>query len=124
IYTARGVDDPVIEETRAYFADKNVIGSLGNHIGKQLGIWTKYIMDNTDIHRLVVSGGDTSGFVTSQLGIYGMEVIESIAPGAPLCLAYSNQERYNHLEIALKSGQLGGEAFYRKVFETGTDTTF
>ncbi|GAB3070700.1 four-carbon acid sugar kinase family protein [Salinicoccus sesuvii] len=123
LYTARGADDPVVEETRTYFTENNVTGSHGNHIGQQLGKWTKYIMDHTDIRRLVVSGGDTSGFVTSQLGIYGMEVIESIAPGAPLCLAYSDQERYNNLEIALKSGQLGGEAFYGKVFEAGKDTT-
>lgn len=119
IYTARGADDIVIEETRAYFTEHDIPAPHGNYIGRQLGKWTKHIMDHSDIGRLVVSGGDTSGFVTSQLGIYGMEVIESIAPGAPLCLAYSEQERYDKLEISLKSGQLGGEGFYKKAFELG-----
>lgn len=122
IYTARGADDSVIEETRAYFTKHNIAAPHGNHIGQQLGKWTKYIMDHSTIKRLVVSGGDTSGFVTSQLGIYGMEVIESIAPGAPLCLAYSEQERYDNLEISLKSGQLGGEEFYKKAFELGKNS--
>jgi len=119
LFTSRGPDDPTIDETRKHLKSIGVNSHIGNYIAECLGQWIKYIMDNTTITRLVIAGGDTSGYVTSQLGIYAMEVISSIAPGAPLCLAYSNDERFNHIELALKSGQLGGEDYYKNVFQSG-----
>lgn len=120
LYTAKGHDDPAIAETKAHLTNMGVEKEdIGMFIGKQLGVWTKYLMEHADLKRLVVSGGDTSGFVTSQLGIYGLEVLESIAPGAPLCHAYSEESRFDGLEIALKSGQLGGEDFFENVFLAG-----
>lgn len=120
LYTAKGADDPIIESTKKHLLKSGIEkDEIGIYIGKQLGKWTKYIMERADLKRLVVSGGDTSGFVTSQLGIYGLEVLESIAPGAPLCLAHSEDERFDKLEIALKSGQLGGKNFFEKVFSAG-----
>lgn len=120
LYTAKGADDPIIESTKEHLL-KAGIGKdeIGIYIGKQLGKWTKYIMERAQLSRLVVSGGDTSGFVTSQLGIFGLEVLESIAPGAPLCLAHAEDGRFDKLEIALKSGQLGGENFFEKAFSAG-----
>src|SRR5699024_1098683 len=120
LYTSKGPDDPSIKETRNHLRSIGIDSHIGNYIAERLGQWTKYIMDNTTITRLVIAGGDTSGYVTSQLGIYAMEVISSIAPGAPLCLAYSNNERFNHIELALKSGQLGGEDYYENVFNSGS----
>lgn len=117
LYTAKGADDPIIESTKKHLLKFGIKKEeIGIYIGEQLGKWTKYIMERTQLKRLVVSGGDTSGFVTSQLEIYGLEVLKSIAPGAPLCLAHSEDERFDALEIALKSGQLGGENFFEKTF--------
>lgn len=117
LYTARGTEDPVIKATKELLNSKIGENDIGTHIGRQLGKWTKYILENTSLQRVVISGGDTSGFVTSQLGIYGLEVLESVAPGAPLCLAHAEDERFDKMEIALKSGQLGGENFFEKVFK-------
>lgn len=120
LYTAKGPSDAAIEKTRAHLQDEGIIEEdIGIYLGKRLGEWTKYIMEQSSLRRLVISGGDTSGFVTSQLGIYGLEVLESTAPGAPLCHAYSEDARFNGLEIALKSGQLGGEDFFENVFTAG-----
>ncbi|TFJ92213.1 four-carbon acid sugar kinase family protein [Lentibacillus salicampi] len=119
LYTAKGADDPVIESTKNHFLEHGIKKDIGFHIGKQLGEWAKFIVENGDLKRLVITGGDTSGFVTSQLGIFGLEVLQSIAPGAPLCRAYSESESFNHLEIALKSGQLGGTDFLENVFKAG-----
>ncbi|RSL32187.1 four-carbon acid sugar kinase family protein [Salibacterium salarium] len=122
LYTAKGPSDPVIEHTKNYLQDMGIAQEeIGIFLGKRLGEWTKSIMEKATLRRLIISGGDTSGFVTSQLGIYGLEVLESIAPGAPLCHAYSEDERFNGLEIALKSGQLGGEAFFENVYLAGKD---
>lgn len=120
LYTAKGTEDPSIQATKEHLVNHGIAKEdIGRLIGKQLGKWTKYIMENIELKRIVVSGGDTSGFVTSQLGIFGLEVLDSIAPGAPLCRAYSDDERFNNLEIALKSGQLGGENFFENVFMSG-----
>lgn len=117
LYTARGTDDPSIEKTRKFLSTIINKEDIGTYIGRQLGKWTKYILENTSLKRLIVSGGDTSGFVTSQLGIYGLEVLKSVAPGAPLCIAHSENDRFDKLEIALKSGQLGGNEFFENVFK-------
>lgn len=117
LYTARGTDDSSIIDTKRFLRPKLNKEDIGTYIGRQLGKWTKYILENTSLHRLIVSGGDTSGFVTSQLGIYGLEVLESVAPGAPLCIAHSENERFDKMEIALKSGQLGGNDFFENVYK-------
>ncbi|MFZ4451663.1 four-carbon acid sugar kinase family protein [Salibacterium aidingense] len=120
LYTAKGPSDDAIEKTRAHLQNEGIAeDEMGIYLGKRLGEWTKHIMEQSSLRRLVISGGDTSGFVTSQLGIYGLEVLESTAPGAPLCHAYSDDGRFNGLEIALKSGQLGGEDFFENVFTAG-----
>ncbi|SFO89829.1 four-carbon acid sugar kinase family protein [Salibacterium halotolerans] len=122
LYTAKGPSDEAIEKTRTHLQNEGIAEEdMGIYLGKRLGEWTKHIMEQSSLRRLVISGGDTSGFVTSQLGIYGLEVLESTAPGAPLCHAYSDDKRFNGLEIALKSGQLGGEAFFEKVFQAGKE---
>jgi uncharacterized protein YgbK (DUF1537 family) len=121
IYTAKGPDDPMIAATREHLIQHGVKKEdIGMYIGEKLGEWTKRILDEVDIRRVIISGGDTSGFVTSNLDIYGLEVLDSVAPGAPLCLAYSERAKFDGLEIALKSGQLGGPAFFEKVYQSGS----
>ncbi|MEW4328835.1 four-carbon acid sugar kinase family protein [Rossellomorea marisflavi] len=122
IYTAKGADDPTISDTRKHLLEHGVAKEdVGRFIGEKLGCWTKKILDQVEVHRVIISGGDTSGFVTSNLDIYALEVVDSIAPGAPLCLAYSESSQFDGLEIALKSGQLGGPAFFDKVFQSGSN---
>ncbi|KYG29473.1 four-carbon acid sugar kinase family protein [Alkalihalobacillus trypoxylicola] len=120
LYTAKGREDAAIEQTRQHLLQAGIEKEdIGIFIGEKLGDWTKYMMDHSEVERLIISGGDTSGFVTSQLEIYGLEVVESVAPGAPLCLAYSQNKRYDGIEIALKSGQLGGLHFFENIFRVG-----
>ncbi|WP_229720140.1 four-carbon acid sugar kinase family protein [Oceanobacillus neutriphilus] len=121
IYTAKGPDDPIIEKTKQHLRKEGISKEdRGIYIGKRLGEWTKKVLDQIEIKRLIISGGDTSGFVTSNLDIFGLEVLDSIAPGAPLCLAYSERPKFDGLEIALKSGQLGGPQFFEKVYHSGS----
>ncbi|MDQ0253269.1 uncharacterized protein YgbK (DUF1537 family) [Evansella vedderi] len=116
IYTADGPTDNSLKETRNYFAQRGIDNSeVGKKIGKDLGKWVRTFLESYPLKRLIVSGGDTSGFVTKELDIYALENISSIAPGAPLCLAYSENSMFDRLEIALKGGQLGGIDFYERV---------
>ncbi|BAC15216.1 hypothetical conserved protein [Oceanobacillus iheyensis HTE831] len=121
MYTAKGNEDPIIARTKEHLLNNGINKQdIGIYIGEKLGEWTKSVIDRADLRRVIISGGDTSGFVTSNLDIYGLEVLDSIAPGAPLCIAYSERAKYDGLEIALKSGQLGGPAFFEKVYQSGS----
>lgn len=56
---------------------------------------------------LIVAGGETSGAVTSALGIDGFEVGAEIAPGVPLVRSLDRQ-----VYLALKSGNFGAATFF------------
>ena len=61
--------------------------------------------------RLVVGGGETSGAVTTALGLDAFEIGYEIDPGVPALFAESDSGR---LGLALKSGNFGGRDFYSK----------
>jgi uncharacterized protein YgbK (DUF1537 family) len=65
----------------------------------------------------VVAGGDSSGEVASALGISALSVAGGLAPGAPLCRAWSDDVRRDGLEIVLKGGQIGEASFFGAVRE-------
>lgn len=116
LYTALGPEDPAIAETRHILAEKGIGGSqAGEHIGRQLGRWTNHIMRQAGLRRVVIAGGDTSGFVTSEMGIYGLEMLLPISPGAPLCRVYSQDSAMDGVELALKGGQFGSLDYFAKV---------
>lgn len=116
LYTAMGPEDPAIAETRERFSKMGISDiQSGEFIGKQLGRWTREIMHATGIRRVIVAGGDTSGFVTSEMGVYGLEMLLPVSPGAPLCKAYSLEPEMEGIELALKGGQLGGPHYFADV---------
>jgi uncharacterized protein YgbK (DUF1537 family) len=61
---------------------------------------------------VVVAGGDTSSYATQELGLYGLEMLTELTPGAPLCRGYSEDPRVDGLEIALKGGQMGRPDYF------------
>ncbi|WP_257984230.1 four-carbon acid sugar kinase family protein [Neobacillus cucumis] len=118
LYTALGSRDGSIGVTREHL---NALGiqprEYGHFIGKQLGILTNEIMNKCRIGRLVLAGGDTSGFITKELGIYGLEMIHQVSPGAPLCRTYSDNRHTDQIELALKGGQLGGKNYFEDLLK-------
>ena len=73
------------------------------------------LLDRVDLQRVVVAGGDSSGEVASALGIGALSVAAAMAPGAPLCRAWSGPPRRDGLEIVLKGGQMGPPSFFGAV---------
>jgi 3-oxoisoapionate kinase len=73
------------------------------------------LLDRTELKRIVFAGGDSSGEVASALGINALSVSAGMAPGAPLCRAWSNNARRDGLEIVLKGGQIGTPSFFGSV---------
>jgi len=74
----------------------------------------------SSLKRVVIAGGDTSGFVAGAMGIYGLEMLLSVSPGAPLCKVYSDNREKEGMEIALKGGQFGSPDYFLKVRDAKT----
>lgn len=120
LYSAEGPDDPGIAEFRAALAAGGYsAGDSSRLLGGILGSLARSLVLETGVTRLLVAGGDTSGYVTRGLGIYGMECMAALAPGAPLCRAFSHEPKLEGLELVLKGGQVGGTDFFLRVKEGG-----
>lgn len=121
LYAARGPDDGVIQETRQRAADLGLAeNEVGRRLGRQQGRITRTVLDQTDLDRVCIAGGDTSGHVAPALDIYALETLAQTAPGSPLCRTNSRTERFDGLEIALKGGQIGGDDYFGLVKQGGT----
>ena len=110
VYTAAGPDDPSIRATRETLASGS--GNTAKLLGSALGRIARDLLARTGLRRVVVAGGDTSSYATQELGLYGLEMLAELTPGAPLCRGYSEDTRIDGLEIALKGGQMGKADYF------------
>lgn len=105
LYTALGPGDAAVRDAR----------SQGARVGERLGRLARRILHEARLSRLLVAGGDTSGYVARQLGLYALEMAVPIAPGSPLCRARARDDAFDGLEIALKGGQVGKPDYFASV---------
>ena len=116
LYTALGPEDPAIAQPRAQLEVLSGRGVLlADYLATLQGEILRRILEAQPDARVVVAGGDTSGYVTKALEIYALEVLIPVAPGAPLCIAHSNNTKFDGLEIALKGGQCGQEDYFESI---------
>ncbi|HVW84218.1 MAG TPA: four-carbon acid sugar kinase family protein [Bryobacteraceae bacterium] len=93
-------------------------GSLqGEELGRYLGNLLRELVVRSGVRRAVIAGGDTSSHAASQLGIHALTFAASMAPGAPLCRAHSDDSRMDGLELVLKGGQVGRSDFFEQVLK-------
>lgn len=113
VFTASGPDDPAVpalgEAIRTSGADAAEVNA---RIGDGLGQILDRIVRQASLKRAVISGGDTSGHAGMALGLYAVTALAPLAPGSPLCRAYSDDAAHDGLEIAFKGGQMGAENFF------------
>jgi 3-oxoisoapionate kinase len=83
-----------------------------SRLGQHLGLMLREILQRTGLQRAMVCGGDTSGHAAQQLGIKALTMIRPLAPGGPLCRAWSQQPEFDGLEIVFKGGQVGSDAYF------------
>ena len=68
------------------------------------------------VQRLVVAGGETSGAVVNALGVTQLRIGAPICPGVPW-----TQAEGRPLQLALKSGNFGGPAFFTEALATNRE---
>ncbi|GIO14972.1 type III effector Hrp-dependent outer domain-containing protein [Cohnella xylanilytica] len=120
LYSARGPDDPSIGELRRTLAELGLRPEDSSRLlGAELGGLARALAVSAGLSRILIAGGDTSGYVARALGIYALECRQTLAPGVPLCRAYSEDEALDGLELVLKGGQVGGERFFQRAKRGG-----
>lgn len=120
IFSAEGPDD----ETVKRFGQ--MAGEAGHSrpdaariVGGTLAEVMKRLLDRARPQRMVVSGGDSAGEIVSTLDIQALTAKAAFTPGAPLCRIWSEHRDRDGLEIVLKGGQIGNEAFFGEVRSGG-----
>ena len=73
---------------------------------------TSAVAAKTNLKKLVIAGGDTSGTLCRKLGIKGNIVLQEIEPGLPSGLALGRE-----MLIVLKSGSFGTPQFLQKAID-------
>ncbi len=81
-------------------------------LGTALGTIAKDAVINTGVKRVVIAGGDTSSYAARAMEIDAVEMLAPFVIGAPLCKAYSKNEKINGLEVNFKGGQVGDEKYF------------
>ena len=119
IHTAEGPDDPAVDAFKAAVAASAFDMPAANQmIGEALGETLHRILVRSGARRAVVSGGDTSGHATRQLGIYALSALAPTIPGAALFRAHADGPM-DGLELALKGGQMGSHDYFGWVRDGG-----
>lgn len=116
VYSAAGPDDPAVRG----FADQARAAGLGvpeasAKVGQALAHLMRQLVQHSDVRRLAIAGGDSSGAVASALDIAALTVAAALVPGAPLCRVWSDQPRMDGMELVLKGGQMGQPDFFGRV---------
>jgi uncharacterized protein YgbK (DUF1537 family) len=110
VYTALG---PATD--RGDVLDKVTNGR--QQIAKSLGRLARDCMERNKLSRIILAGGDTSSHALGELDIHALTTRFPLmdTPGSPLCLAHSTNKMFQHLEVAMKGGQVGGDDYFVKL---------
>jgi 3-oxoisoapionate kinase len=115
-HTSRGPQDDRIANTRRTLSEMHVVTE---QLGTALGTILRKALQECNLQRVAVTGGDTSGHVARTLGIDALEMVGPLEPGAPLCLAHSGNAEVEGIEITFKGGQVGHDDFFKTLLRGG-----
>jgi uncharacterized protein YgbK (DUF1537 family) len=115
VHASRGPDDPRIPIARAQLAASGSESASAERLGTALGRIIHSVLESTPIRRVVVTGGDTAGFVARELAIERLEFVAPIAPGSPICRVHAADASLEGAEILFKGGQVGKTDLFESV---------
>jgi uncharacterized protein YgbK (DUF1537 family) len=83
-------------------------------IGQRLGDILRRLVVEQELRRAVIAGGDTSSHALGRLGVDALTVCMPLpqSPGSPLCTAHSRAAGIDGLQVSLKGGQIGSDAYF------------
>jgi uncharacterized protein YgbK (DUF1537 family) len=122
IHTSLGTGDPRFAATYQIFTAQGLTPNAiriktAELFGTALGLIAVGVAGKTMLKRLVIAGGDTSGYVARAMGIEAVEMIAPLSPGAPLCKACAPGSPAHGLEVNFKGGQVGSENYFETVLQ-------
>jgi uncharacterized protein YgbK (DUF1537 family) len=101
-------DPDVVAEARRAGAEQGLSATaLGRLVSALLAEVTQRVVQEANVRRLVIAGGETSAAVTQRLDITGLRIWKEIQPGLPSCLTLTTVP----LLLVLKSGSFGSPDF-------------
>lgn len=115
VHVCLGPDDPRLSECRSIMQSKRESRPAGETIAVSVAVLLQELLRASQVRRVVVAGGDTSGHVARKLGILALTMLAPLSPGCPLCRAHVPESSLDGLEIAFKGGQVGKPDFYSSV---------
>lgn len=116
VHTSRGNDDDRVKKANDMFAGQGlsptkVSQQSSKLFGAALGQIVHGVAEQCFLKRVIIAGGDTSGYAAKKMGIEALEMITSLSPGAPICKAHAPGSPLDGVEINFKGGQVGGEDY-------------
>ncbi|MFN3825339.1 MAG: four-carbon acid sugar kinase family protein [Pseudorhodobacter sp.] len=112
IHTAAGPDDPAVAQFRIACQTTGTDPQVaGQRVGEALGRLLAQLLAEAGPARAIVSGGDTSGHATRQLGIHALSALAPTIPGAAIFRAHATGPM-DGLQLALKGGQMGSRDYF------------
>jgi 3-oxoisoapionate kinase len=117
VHSAAGPTDPRVAATAAVLARRGLGATAAKAqtarlFGAALGRIARLTLEQASVRRLLIIGGDTSGYAAQALGIEAMEMIAPLAAGMPICRVHAPGSPADQLEANFKGGQVGAEDYF------------
>ncbi len=97
--------------------DIDRIPGARHHLGQALGTILRRLIEQENLGRAVIAGGDTSSHALKELRVEALTTLLPLpqTPGSPLCSAHGGYAPTNGLQIALKGGQVGTDDYFAQI---------
>ena len=106
----------VVVHTTKTGSDKRIAAKLKHNsavvLGSALGKVLRATVQQSDVRRICVAGGDTSSYAARAMGIEALEMVARLTPGAPICRSHAPGSPVDGREVVFKGGQVGGENYF------------
>lgn len=98
-------------------SDIDRIAGSRHRLGRMLGKILLRLTEEQHLKRAVIAGGDTSSHALRELNVEALTTLLPLpqTPGSPLCTAHGTHAATNGLQIALKGGQVGSDAYFLQI---------